>query len=388
MQRRPVAFLLVLSILPLIQIYALSRVGAHLRYSFFYQLNATAHDEEEALRRRASVLHLNDLLEHGWRVPTPPPDARPLICIALISTGSRTHELRARERYVLQAASSLLSNIAAKDWRDVSLYLVAPRDDGGNADTLRRLIPSVELPRRDVQQTNKLEWNVAQYDDFLSALTHCASVAPYALLLEDDVVAARNFLSALRSIIAKLDGDGDGGAVRKRRDWAFVKLWFTEFWLGWGNDTLHTLVLLAALAGTLTYLLLRFWRWPHRSALALALYVAALVVLTLLLVGRQHVFSYPPGLREFDTGCCTPATLFNRRQAPRLVAYLRHYLTHHDRNQTVPHDVMISHAARDLGLRMLHYTPHLFQHIGRISSSMSKVNPAWDTMKQSLSFPG
>jgi hypothetical protein len=89
-----------------------------------------------------------------------------------------------------------------------------------------------------LEESPDLGWNTLDQErrDYVAALEACnAQGAPYVVVLQDDIQATKNFVPAIFDVVHTAN-EAQG------RDWAFLKLFYHEFWDGWSRETTHKLV--------------------------------------------------------------------------------------------------------------------------------------------------
>ncbi|PFH56259.1 hypothetical protein XA68_16825 [Ophiocordyceps unilateralis] len=284
----------------------------------------------------------------------------PLLCVGIPSIS------RQSEAFVGHAVGSLLDTLSPLE-RDL-IFLVVLLADGDPSmhsayrqDWLRRLPDEVlvygddgvaanssanfrRLPARGpAERVEKMRL------DHAALVETCrARNAPYFALVEDDVVASRDWFVRLRRALSHLESSG--------RDWIYLRLFYSEFLMGWNaEEWLGYSQVIAAAYGLLILLLLELRR-RHRLGsspgcvfvLALCLWMPAMIGLVFM-VGRVSLRrlgpSPPEGVREMPNyGCCAQGLVFPRRHLQGL----------HDLLASPPFafagDQILEDYARDRGL--------------------------------------
>lgn len=215
--------------------------------------------------------------------------------------------------------------------------------------------------------------------------------AEYFLLVEDDVVASRDWHRRLASAIRELEGGGSGS---QRTDWLFVRLFHTEIYLGWNTEEYPTYLVYIILVWSSVVLAVVLCRqiiaaflagsstssgakekYSHESttpraslpralSIRLATWLLAFTALYFL-AGRQSTQPLRPGLTEMPRyGCCGQGLLFPARHLPAVEAELRR-----PDGFWEPVDSCISRMAEEQGLAQWALVPSVLQHVGVRGSS-------------------
>lgn len=158
----------------------------------------------------------------------------------------------------------------------------------------------------------------------------------YVIVIEDDAIVFENFFINLNSILKhRIETNMvRGEKVYNDRQWCWIKLYYPEFWCGFGFDanriwelfwiaTAGGLIgsILAFLAQTVKRSNVRVLWWACNGALYLLLLVLVISRPTWLEMRRIHEFLIQV---TSDSGCCsTVAVLYPIDEIPSIVAYLR-----------------------------------------------------------------
>lgn len=212
----------------------------------------------------------------------------------------------------------------------------------------------------------------------MRALEHCR----YALLLEDDALAAHDWFAKTEELLGQI----------KDANWLYLKLFAPFTWMGWSKDGIGHIVTLVALglSGALvaSFLLATFLDGQHSAYEAVdgdrrakveprfASPLGTLLMLPFFIVlfhciGRQHLFPFTRGVHAFPLNASMVATLYPRGQLQRLANHFEHLL----RSQSAsPHprydakDIIPTAYKRANNLVELIAVPSVFQHTGIHSS--------------------
>ncbi|KAK0636623.1 hypothetical protein B0T17DRAFT_519532 [Bombardia bombarda] len=212
----------------------------------------------------------------------------------------------------------------------------------------------------------------------------------YFALVEDDIVASRDWFPRFRTGLARVEQQ----AAATNRDWIYLRLFYSELFMGWNSEEwltysetiflVYAVVLLAFLTARRRFLLARLKPAaptspspsPYSSAasaylaaLVFGLWIPALIVLYFL-AGRLSVNRLnplarsPQGVREMPRyGCCAQGLVFPQRHLEGFQAMLR------DPPYDWAGDQMLEDYADARGLSKWALDPSVFQHVGLKESS-------------------
>ena len=200
----------------------------------------------------------------------------------------------------------------------------------------------------------------------------------HVIIIEDDAVPRRELLDVLKYVldnrVEKKYISGDTVA----QDWAYVKLFYPDRWLGYTRNCLQLLELasIGVVGGTL-YLLAALWFFPrpsydlsrlrkkYKTFLCGALYC----ILVAVTIGRQNVHAVQRLSTYFYTvwpapDCCSPAILYNAEAAIEISSHLAETTC----SSRLSLDLAMSEYAHAHGYTTLLVQPNLVQHVGLIST--------------------
>lgn len=207
--------------------------------------------------------------------------------------------------------------------------------------------------------------------------------APWFLMLEDDVVAERDWyehtLTASRQLVAEQSRRA-GGLQR----WLYLRLFYTEKFLGWNSEewSVYSVWCLAAVALPAVvgvYLRRRVQSLQGvltNAFLALVCLVCVpLAIVLYFLAGRVTVQPLRAGIHKMNrSGCCSQALLFPRHQVPRLIDHLETLQA----QWPMAVDSAIEELADQDGLDRFVLAPSRFQHVGAASYKESRSSFVWE----------
>lgn len=232
----------------------------------------------------------------------------------------------------------------------------------------------------DDKPSNKKQ-ETSDYAFCLEEASHKFAKTKYLIVLEDDAIVFDNFVTTLSSIVSdRLETNiVRGEKVNSDRQWVWMKLYFNEFWCGFGWDANRLWELFwIAIAGGMIGAMLAFlaqtmkrtkvsalW-WACNGSLYLLLLVIVISRQTWLETRRIHVslMQVTP-----DSGCCsTTAVLYPMDEIPRLVDYLRSSKCYRCRHGV---DLAIRDYKDNFKMLGLLVQPNLARHIGQHSTVSS-----------------
>lgn len=225
--------------------------------------------------------------------------------------------------------------------------------------------------------------------------------SPYFALIQDDVIASKDWLQRLWRGIAKLEKS----PKENEQDWLYLRLFHNEGLMGWNNEEVLQYVKIIAfmyvLVGVIILVVMRCCRRRRRvsrtraksvgsstirppqthsftyiAALALGLWIPASITL-FFMAGRltfHRVTHRSPYVREMSQyGCCAQGLVFPQRHMDGMMTLLR------EPPYDYPVDMAIESYALRNGLTKWALDPSILQHIGRTESSEhGKSNNIWN----------
>ncbi|KAM0248120.1 hypothetical protein ACHAQJ_009590 [Trichoderma viride] len=200
--------------------------------------------------------------------------------------------------------------------------------------------------------------------------------AEYFILVEDDVIAARDWFKRLQDSTPQVNER----AVAKRRDWLYLRLFYTETYMGWNSEEWPTylrniaLIYMAVIGVMLAIRLLHHMapssikdRIFKNSKLLVANVLFIWVPLFICLgfmAGRLTISPLPTGVQEMPRyGCCSQGLVIPNRHLNMLEEKLK------ESPFDLPADSTIEKIADNLELDKWAIVPTVLQHIGARGSS-------------------
>ncbi|CRK15800.1 hypothetical protein BN1723_010801 [Verticillium longisporum] len=211
--------------------------------------------------------------------------------------------------------------------------------------------------------------------------------ASYFALVEDDVVASKDWFARTLGAVALLEEKRD----KSHRDWLYLRLFYSETYLGWNDEewmcyaawivSAYVFVISCLAIATRLSTSGRTFISCRCSKHFIKLYASVLSLLLPLaialyfLAGRLTMQPMSPGVHQMSNyGCCTQALVFPKRHMESLSRHLR------NSDLKLFPDQMVEILADREGLTKWALVPSAVQHIGRKSSSIAagRAKPTWN----------
>lgn len=226
--------------------------------------------------------------------------------------------------------------------------------------------------------------------------------SPYFALVQDDVIASKDWLQRLWRGVAHLENMPKAN----EKDWLYLRLFYHEGLMGWNNeevmDYVKIIVGVYAILGAVFLITIRCCRRRRRAtrsraksvgngtalrppqthsfsylaSLALALWIPACITL-FFVAGRvtfHRVTNRSPTVREMPQyGCCAQGLVFPQRHMDGVLNLLR------EPPYDFPVDMLIEAHANKNEFTKWALDPSILQHIGRVESSEhGRKNDVWN----------
>ncbi|OOO12877.1 Glycosyl transferase, family 54 [Aspergillus oryzae] len=211
--------------------------------------------------------------------------------------------------------------------------------------------------------------------DYALSLRSCYDTtdAPYFLMLEDDVVAQRNWFPTTTQTLHSIEEWVRRGIINP--DWLYLRLFYTEKFLGWNAENWKqylswSLAATVAVAGLC--LCLRRTVRPAQEILSnaflgLVCFGAVPAVILLYFASGRVTVQRPmrPGVHLMNRdGCCSQALVFPREKTPAILEYMKKM---EDATKLKPVDSTLERLANEHGFDRLAISPPQMQHVGAAS---------------------
>ncbi|KAM0499018.1 hypothetical protein ACHAP8_005722 [Fusarium lateritium] len=217
-----------------------------------------------------------------------------------------------------------------------------------------------------------LSRNDRVHRDYATLMEDCRKTgAVYFALMEDDVIAARNWASRLLDGLTYLERTDD------TEKWLYLRLFYSETYLGWNSEEwleylvhslcFYTIVLCLYLVIVAVDMRRRsnisYFMAHRHDVLHLTFWAVSFIVLYFL-AGRLTVDPYKEGIWEMPNyGCCAQGLVIPKQHLPDLENTLR------AASNEIAGDSLIEKFADDRGLKKYAIVPSVLQHVGIKGSS-------------------
>lgn len=203
--------------------------------------------------------------------------------------------------------------------------------------------------------------------------------APYFALIQDDVIASRDWFRRFKAGVAEVEDK----SKQSGRDWFYLRLFYSELLMGWnGEEVPDYLQKIAVVYGGLILVTFIAWRLRRRprwhqklpptahgfgysAAMVLCLWTPAVIAL-IFMTGRVtlHRMTTNPQVREMPQyGCCAQGLVMPSRHLEGLQTLLR------EPPYRFPVDMVMDAYADERGLAKWALDPSVIQHVGMAASS-------------------
>jgi GR25 family glycosyltransferase involved in LPS biosynthesis len=254
------------------------------------------------------------------------------------------------------------------------------------------------------QLEEKKKFNEKSYYDYDLLLHQCAaSLAPYILILEDDILAQEGWFARTMESLQKLDTEPEDS--RWAGDWLYLRLFFTEKYHGWHEEHWPSYLRWSCVTVTLVAVVLLFLRLRLSSSSASSslpyprlfpqnpgpknhhmlsfpfIFIFTFVCVPALIIlyfaaGPQTVQPFHPGIVVMNNyGCCSQAFVFRRQMSLKLLDWFDERIAtdikatdpnndHGWKHLRGPVDSAMEIFANEQNLQRYAIVPSAFQHIG------------------------
>ncbi len=269
--------------------------------------------------------------------------------------------------YLTQVVARLAPQVLKEENTTLMVYN-AGGDKHLEALELSKHVPVVSSEQESIPNADR------ERLDYIGSLQVCLNQqAKYAVVIEDDALPARDFISRLKFVLQHR-------VARSGDSWAFLRLFYPEKYQGWGNDPkivvelIGSVILIATLLTCLSVIVLRpthysgtFSKWTLYVRFSLSCVLSLYILRT---VGRPHLLEVRKVSAHFTSvieapGCCTPGVVYPRIHLQEVISYLQSV---HCNKKDYPVDIALDDFAQTRGLHRWLAVPNMMTHIGIISS--------------------
>ena len=308
-------------------------------------------------------------------VGTAPPAVKagknPNMCIGIATVD------RPEEQYVRSTVGSLMAGLQDTERREIQLNILIAHTDPhahsiyGEA-WLEKVADEVLVYDVDKKQAELLhDWEKEKdyrrkaIFDYTYTLQKCIeSGASWIAMIEDDTLAVAEWYAHANAALDTADAQHLAPT-----DWLYLRLFFTEEFLGWNSERWPRYLLMSiALVLATAFVLFCVKTQLHQKPLSMtvigvvSLICVPLCILLYFLAGKLSMMPLPPGVHVMNNfGCCAQGFVFSREMAPAVVARLT------EKGMGFV-DMLLEEWANEENLVRWAVMPSLLQHIGGRSS--------------------
>lgn len=318
----------------------------------------------------------NDPAHPSRNFTTPSDDAS--ICVGVVTVK------RPLEQKIDVTVASILDNLTEEQRANITVHvlfaLTSPTDHPDyNLPWLPKVVDRIltydnfDAPlwkiirmeqRKDIKRKSIIDYSLSLrscYED---------TQAPWILMMEDDVVAQREWYNHTMQSVRTIQSWRSSGSIK---NWLYVRLFYTEKFLGWNSENWYIymawsigLVAAVAVVGVQSRRSIR----PVQGILnntfisVLCFVCVPLLIILYFLAGRVTMLPLRPGIHLMNShGCCSQALLFPRENVPNLLDYMENLPS----SRPYAVDTVIERMANANELDRLVIVPSQMQHVGAAS---------------------
>ncbi|XP_064602800.1 post-GPI attachment to proteins factor 4-like [Liolophura sinensis] len=308
------------------------------------------------------------------------------VAITIITLSRNRHKFGSFEpKYLSQAVSSYLQLLHTPEAQEkhYKLYICGVDTEPHTYyeyKNLTRFLPSFQRFADHGKRVSVPDVFTKEKDDYVYCLNQTLQTgAKNVLLVEDDALPLADLFLVLNHVmdthlhtLHREVNQGDQQAP------AFIKLYHPDRLLGYWSpevDRIPQLLAFGCLWGSLLCVL--YGRKYSSSSSCLWAMFCLYFMLVAMAIGRQNLLEWRRLSKHFylytrTASCCTPAILYPKVGAEKVVRFLAGKTSHRD----FPKDMALDEFRGKTGSSAYMIQPNLFRHIGLISSLRSTVlNP-------------
>ena len=351
-------------------------------YSVYY-MSSASRSELEQKAMKVNARHATKAKDYLWHLN--PSDAKELnkgkqgidLAIGIVTV---PRKIRAQKlEYLTQTFVKLYQNIQQDSGSKFHKMLLVCNVFAGpgnhtEAQSLSSFVRvSERFPVNDPGAVIMDRFN-KEKDDYAYCIDELLKFQPqYVLIVEDDALPYPNIFEVLKTILHHLKNDPlDGRALRRTKDWAYLKLYYPERWKGYSFEVIPLIELtgLGLIGGTVfVFCGFLFRRSTHSSTFVQFSSGFLYFVLVAVMIGRPYLIEWRRITKYTYTlvpapDCCSPTILYAADKAKQLSDHLKMLRC----SATFPLDAAIDNFSRSKRYNKYLIEPNLVQHIGMLSS--------------------
>jgi hypothetical protein len=334
-------------------------------------------------RKQEAEYFVASYANHTSTITTTTGTTKKRICVGIPSIA------RKGARYLRVAVGSLLDGLTEQEREQIHLVVFIPHSDptihpAYTEQWLSALADEVltyDVSAEEMQHIKDMEAEGGLYRekglyDYSYLIKQCYETGiEYMALLEDDIVAMDGWYH--RTMAAIEDVEKLSTERKKRSDWLYLRLFYTEEFLGWNSEEWSTYLIYSLIAVGLPAVLLSLVRLATPNAkravsgkvILVSSGAALALVLSFFVLGRATVLPLPAGVNEMPKyGCCSQGFVFPREKAMTLARW-------YEEKKYGFVDVLTEEYADQHGELRWAITPSVIQHVGGKSSKVDDYGP-------------
>ena len=373
----------VLIFLALLALYSIHSISSHDPTSFFFNPRIGYAPRYSSLRREQAEAYIVAVSNGTQRINTIPNNENKKLCVGIPSIS------RKGARYLRTAVGSLLDGLTPEERSQIHLVVFIPHSDptihpAYNEQWLPDLANDVlvyDVSDDQMKHIKEMEQEAGLFRekglfDYSYLVRACAKQGtPYIAMLEDDIVAMDGWY---HRTVAGIEKAQTLSALKKARpDFLYLRMFYTEEFLGWNAEDWKTYLFLSTLFAALPIAVLfgvqstspTARRYLTNRALILTLPVSLTFILLFFALGRATVLPLPAGVNYMPKyGCCSQGFVFPREKALTLTQWF-------EQKKYGFVDVLTEEYADQKDELRWAITPSVIQHVGRKSSKVDDYGP-------------
>ena len=286
---------------------------------------------------------------------------------------------RDEEQYVRSTIGSVLDGLNPQERQEIFLAVLIAQTDPHvhpiyGEQWLTNVVDKVLLYDVSQEQMADLiaweqekDYRKKAIFDYIYMLQRCQDTgAQWITMIEDDTLAVNGWY---RSAIEALATADDQHSAADEDDWLYMRLFFTEEFLGWNSEEWPRYVAgSVGVTGFVAMVLLLVRRCVYEAHITnkliavICLACTPAYILLYFLAGRLSMQPLSPGVYQMPKfGCCAQGLVFSHRMVPKVIARLA-------QKEEGFADELIEAWANEANLVRWVVVPSLLQHIGGHSS--------------------
>ncbi|KAF2114188.1 integral membrane protein [Lophiotrema nucula] len=304
------------------------------------------------------------------------------ICVGIPSIA------RKGARYLRTAVGSLLEGLTPEERKEIYFVVFIAQTDptvhpAYKEHWLEALTDDIlvyDIPNEDLDRIKNMEKEAGLFRekglfDYSFLLQACYEhETPYIAVFEDDIVAMDGWYYRTMKGLELAETQS---ALRGSPDFLYLRLFYTEEFLGWNSEEWLTyafwsILFIVVPTGVLLFLhnkSAQLKRIPPNRLIMFSTGVCLTIIVLFFSIGRATVLPLPVGVNYMPKyGCCSQGFVFPRQKALTMASY-------YTSRKTGFVDVLTEEYADQHNELRWAITPSVIQHVGRKSSKVDDYGP-------------